>query len=63
MHRHACVWAMKVTGDANDVLNAQLATDWTNTGSVVTDNGHSYAVYNANANAAAQLLIDQQLLN
>lgn len=54
---------LKVTGDADDVLNAQLATDWTNTGSVVTDNGHSYAVYNANANAAAQLLIDQQLLS
>lgn len=54
---------LKVTGDADDVLNAQLATDWTNTGSVVTENGHTYAVYNANANAAAQLLIDQQLLN
>ncbi len=56
---------LKVTGDANDVLNAQLAAEWTDSGAVVTDNGHSYAVYNANANAnaAAQLLIDQQLLS
>ncbi|WP_158270489.1 hypothetical protein [Limnohabitans sp. Jir72] len=35
---------------------------WTNTGTTVTDNGHSYAVYNATNDASAQLLIDQHML-
>lgn len=53
---------LKVTGDADDVLSVQLATDWANTGSVVASNDHSYVVFSANANSAAQLLIDQHLL-
>jgi hypothetical protein len=35
---------------------------WINSGRVVFENGHSYAVFNANQDVAAQLLLDQQLL-
>ena len=35
---------------------------WTNTGTIVTENGHSYAVYNAANDPSTQLLIDQQML-
>jgi hypothetical protein len=38
-------------------------TDWTYSGSTVTEGTHSYAVYNANATESAQLLIEQTMLN
>jgi hypothetical protein len=42
-------------------VNLDIA-HWTNTGTTVTENGHSYAVYNASSAAAAQLLIDQHMV-
>ena len=51
-----------ITGGANDTVNINLASDWTNSGTVVSYNNHNYAVYNAN-NVAAQLFIDQQMVN
>jgi hypothetical protein len=52
---------LRVTGNADDTV--QLDTNaWTNSGRVVFENGHSYAVFNANQDVAAQLLLDQQLL-
>ena len=58
---NAAVHQLKVTGDINDttVFNTN---EWSNTGHLVADNGHSYAVYNAANNAAVQLLIDQQMM-
>jgi hypothetical protein len=35
---------------------------WTNTGTTVTENGHSYTVYNTANDPSAQLLIDQHML-
>ena len=54
---------LKVTGDAGDVLDADLLKDWINSGTTVTEGSHTYAVYNANATTAAQLLIDQAMWN
>jgi hypothetical protein len=52
---------LRVTGNADD--NVQLdANAWTNSGRVVFENGHRYAVFNANQDVAAQLLLDKQLL-
>jgi hypothetical protein len=50
-----------VTGNADDTVQLD-ANAWTNSGRVVFENGHSYAVFNANQDVAAQLLLDQQLL-
>ena len=55
------VHKLTVTGDANDTVELDLS-HWTNTGATVSDNGHSYAVYNGSANDTAQLLIDQHML-
>jgi hypothetical protein len=55
------VHQLTLTGDANDTVDLDIAS-WTNTGTTVTENGHSYAVYNATHFTAAQLLIDQQML-
>lgn len=52
---------LKLTGDSNDTVALDLA-NWTNTGTTVTENGHTYAVYNANALSSEQLLIDQHML-
>jgi VCBS repeat-containing protein len=52
---------LKLTGDANDTA-VFSANEWTNTGSVVTEQGHNYAVYNAANDASAQLLVDQHML-
>jgi len=52
-----------ITGGANDAVNMNLASDWSNSGTVVSYNNHNYVVYNANNNVAAQLLIDQQIVN
>jgi hypothetical protein len=57
------VHQLMIKGDANDAVNAQLSSDWTDTGTTVTGGGRTYEVFNANATASAQLLIDQVILN
>lgn len=57
----SAVHQLKLTGDINDTA-VFSANEWSNTGTVVTDNGHDYAVYNASNGAAAQLLVDQHML-
>jgi hypothetical protein len=52
-----------ITGNANDAVNMNLASDWSNSGTVVSYNSHNFVVYNANNNVAAQLLIDQAIVN
>jgi hypothetical protein len=54
------VHQLKLTGDVNDtaVFNAN---EWLSTDTTVSQNGHTYAVYNAANDAAAQLLIDQHM--
>jgi hypothetical protein len=54
------VHTLTLTGDANDTVDPNMS-EWTNTGNTVTEGEHTYAVYNANASAAAQLLIDQHI--
>jgi VCBS repeat-containing protein len=55
------VHQLKVTGAANDKL--MLAEgDWTDTGAVVDQGGHRYALYTGTTDSTAQLLIDQQIL-
>lgn len=49
-----------VFGDAQDTLH--IGTGWTNSGTVVSYNGHDLAVYD-NSNGAAQLLIEQAMVN
>ena len=44
-----------VYGDASDTIN--LGYGWTNTGTVVSYNGHSLAVYNSNT-SAAQVMVE-----
>jgi hypothetical protein len=52
-----------ITGGANDAVNMNLASDWSSSGTVVSYNNHNYVVYNATNNVAAQLLIDQLIVN
>jgi hypothetical protein len=52
-----------ITGGANDAVNLNLASDWSSSGTVVSYNNHNYVVYNATNNVAAQLLIDQLIVN
>ena len=52
---------LTLTGDANDAVDLDLS-EWTDTGTTVTENGHSYTVYNGATDTSAQLLIDQQML-
>lgn len=56
------VHQLMLTGAAHDKL--MLSKDeWTDTGSVIHQDGHTYAVYAGSTDASAQLLIDQQMLN
>ena len=55
------VHKLTLTGDANDTVELDLS-QWVNTGTTVTEGDHTYAVYNAAASAAAQLLIDQHMV-
>jgi hypothetical protein len=55
------VHQLKLTGDINDTAMFS-ANEWTHTGTVVTDNGHDYAVYNASNGLSAQLLVDHHML-
>ncbi len=51
-----------ITGDATDTANI-TAADWTQSTTVVGFEGHNYVVFNANNGVAAQLLIDQAMVN
>jgi EF hand len=55
------VHQLTLTGDANDSVHIDLA-EWVNTGSAVSEGGHTYAVYSDVAMHSAQLLIDQAML-
>jgi hypothetical protein len=56
------VHKLVLTGDANDSVELDL-NNWSNSGATVAQDGHTYAVYNANEVTNAQLLIDQAILN
>jgi hypothetical protein len=55
------VHQLMLTGAANDKL-VLTEGEWTDTGTVVEQGGHSYAVYTGTNDSTAQLLIDQQML-
>jgi len=55
------VHQFKLTGDVNDTA-VFSANEWSNTGTVVTESGHDYTLYNAANGGAAQLLVDQHML-
>jgi hypothetical protein len=58
---HNGVHQLVLSGAVNDKL--MLSKDeWTDTGTVVHQDGHAYAVYAGNTDASAQLLIDQHML-
>ena len=57
----AGVHQLMLTGDATDTA-VFAANEWVDTGKAVANNGHAYEVYSAANGAAAQLLIDQQML-
>jgi hypothetical protein len=56
------VHQLVLTGDSHDNLILSKV-EWTDTGTVVNQDGHTYAVYTGSTDATAQLLIDQQMLN
>lgn len=56
------VHQLVLTGAVNDKLVLSKG-EWTDTGTVVTQDGHTYAVYAGSSDASAQLLIDQQMLH
>jgi FG-GAP repeat len=51
-----------IYGDALDTLNLGPANGWSNSGNVVSYNGHNLVVYN-NTNTTVQLLIDQAMVD
>jgi len=51
-----------ITGGSEDYANIGFS-NWTLSNTVVTYGGHTYKVYNANSSVAAQLLIDQNIVN
>ena len=55
------VHQLKLTGEANDSVHMNLG-EWINTGDMVSEGGHNYAVYNDAATQTAQLLIDQAMM-
>ena len=56
------VHKLTLTGGENDAVQL-VSGEWHESGNVVTEGGHTYSVYNANATTDAQLLIDQAILN
>jgi VCBS repeat-containing protein len=56
------LYQLTLTGAANDQLVLREG-EWTDTGEVVSQNGHNYAVYSGSNDATAQLLIDQQMVS
>jgi len=55
------VHQLMLTGPTHDQLVLSKG-EWTDTGMVVNQDGHTYAVYTGSTDASAQLLIDQQML-
>jgi hypothetical protein len=55
------VYKLVLSGAANDKVMLTEG-EWTDTGAVVDQGGHSYAVYTGTNDSSAQLLIDQQML-
>jgi hypothetical protein len=55
------VYKLMLSGAANDKVMLTEG-EWTDTGAVVDQGGHSYAVYTGTNDSSAQLLIDQQML-
>lgn len=51
-----------VTGDVHDQLRLTPG-EWADSGQVISQEGHTYAVFNGAHNTSAQLLIDQLLLS
>ena len=54
---------LAILGGSEDFANIALLADWTISGSTVTYGTHTLTVYNANNGVAAQLLIDQNIVN
>ena len=55
------VYKLILSGAANDKVMLTEG-EWTDTGAVVDQGGHSYAVYTGTNDSSAQLLIDQHIL-
>ena len=55
------VYKLVLSGAANDKVMLTEG-EWTDTGAVVDQGGHSYAVYTGTNDSSAQSLIDQQML-
>jgi len=55
------VHKLVLTGAANDKVML-VEAEWTDTGTVINQAGHNYAVYTGTSDPSAQLLIDQQML-
>jgi hypothetical protein len=53
---------LMITGGSEDYANIGTS-NWTLSTTVVTYGGRTYKVYNANSSVAAQLLIDQSIVN
>jgi len=55
---------LAIFGGSEDFANIALAADWTISGGPTVSYGsHTLTVYNANNGVAAQLLIDQNIVN
>jgi hypothetical protein len=55
------VHQLTLTGDANDKVML-VESEWIDTGTVVNQFGHTYAVYTGTGDTSAQLLMDQAVL-
>jgi methionine-rich copper-binding protein CopC len=55
------VYKLVLSGAANDKVMLTEG-EWTDTGNVVNQDGHNYAVYSGTTDPSAQLLIDQHML-
>ena len=55
------VYKLMLSGAANDKVMLTEG-EWTDTGAVINQAGHNYAVYTGTSDPSAQLLIDQQML-
>jgi hypothetical protein len=55
------VYKLVLSGAANDKVMLTEG-EWTDTGTVVNQDGHNYAVYTGTTDPSAQLLIDQHML-
>jgi len=55
------VYKLVLSGAANDKVMLTEG-EWTDTGTVVNQDGHNYAVYSGTTDPSAQLLIDQHML-